>query len=122
MARVVHFEILAERPERACAFYKQVFGWEIATWEGPQGYWLVTTGPDGTPGINGGVMARHFGQPVINTVQVESLEASLQAVEEAGGKLAHGPNDVPGIGRHAYCTDTEGTLFGIMQREPDTTA
>ena len=58
MPRVVHFEIHADDPERAVNFYQDVFGWQIVKWEGPQDYWLITTGPDDEPGINGGLMKR----------------------------------------------------------------
>lgn len=44
MARIVHFEIPADDPERAIKFYEDVFGWEVQKWEGPFDYWLVTTG------------------------------------------------------------------------------
>ncbi|HEX3043728.1 MAG TPA: hypothetical protein VHY08_03160 [Bacillota bacterium] len=27
MPRVIHFEILADQPERAAGFYQKVFGW-----------------------------------------------------------------------------------------------
>ncbi|WP_244432547.1 VOC family protein [Desulfocurvibacter africanus] len=52
-ARVIHFEIPARDPERANAFYSGVFGWDVRKWEGPEDYWLLTTGPDEEPGING---------------------------------------------------------------------
>ena len=55
MPRVIHFEIVAEKPERAMKFYKEVFGWEFNKWNGPQDYWLVKTGEDSQPGINGGL-------------------------------------------------------------------
>ena len=29
MARVVHFEITADKPERAVRFYEQALGWKI---------------------------------------------------------------------------------------------
>ena len=29
MPRVIHFEIVADKPERAMKFYKEVFGWEF---------------------------------------------------------------------------------------------
>ena len=116
MIRPVHFEILAEEPEKIADFYETVMGWEIATGDaGEQTYWLVTTGKEDTPGINGGIMHRHFPQAVINTVEVESLDKMIEKVEAAGGKLKHGPNQVPGVGTHAYCADPEGTLFGMMQ-------
>jgi len=44
MPRVVHFEIHADDPQRAANFYQGVFGWDIKKWEGPEDYWLVTTG------------------------------------------------------------------------------
>src|SRR5213078_3335736 len=58
MARVIHFEIHAENPDRAVKFYKDLFGWEFTKWDGPQPYWLIKTGPDGQPGINGGMVPR----------------------------------------------------------------
>lgn len=116
MKRPVHFEILADSPEKVAAFYKEVLDWEVSTWgDGEQTYWLLTTGSDDTQGINGAVMARSFKQAVINTVEVESLDEMLKKVSAAGGKTVHGPNEVPGVGVHAYCADPEGNLFGIME-------
>jgi uncharacterized protein len=116
--RPVHFEILGEDPSALAAFYRDAFQWEIATWEGPQGYWLATTGPDGTPGINGGFMHRHFAQNVINTIAVDSLSDTEARVEAAGGHKVHGPHEIPGVGTHAYFADPEGNLFGVL--EPST--
>ncbi len=115
MKRPVHFEILADDVEKVADFYREVLDWKISIWEGPQPYWLVDTGPDGTPGINGGLMHRHFSQPVINTVEVESLEEMLSKVEEAGGKKIEGPVEIPEVGTHAYCQDPEGNIFGLIQ-------
>lgn len=115
MNRPIYFEILSEQPVDILNFYKQVLGWEPATWEGPQTYWMITTGPEDTPGINGGVMERHFDQAVINTIEVESLDEMLDKVKNAGGEVVHGPNEVPEVGMHAYCADTEGILFGLME-------
>jgi uncharacterized protein len=115
MSRPVHFEILGEDPARLGEFYRSVFGWEIATLDGPQGYWLATTGPRESAGIDGGLMHRHFSQPVINTIGVASLEETVARVEQAGGALVQGPNEIPGVGRHAYCRDPEGILFGVLQ-------
>jgi predicted enzyme related to lactoylglutathione lyase len=114
--RPIHFEILVDDPQTAIDFYRSVFGWEIEEWEeGGEQYWLVTTGPDNAPGINGAIMGRHFPQAVINTVEVASLEVTIKKVMEVGGKKVHGPNEIPGVGKHAYCADPEGNLFGILQ-------
>jgi predicted enzyme related to lactoylglutathione lyase len=39
--RVVHFEIHAEQPDRAIAFYSGLFGWGFDKWSGPMPYWLM---------------------------------------------------------------------------------
>ena len=41
MPRPIHFEVPADRPERAIAFYEQVFGWQFHKWDGPMPYWLI---------------------------------------------------------------------------------
>jgi uncharacterized protein len=116
MSRVVHFEILAQEPEKLVDFYRDVFGWETQNWSGgTQAYWLVTTGSEDAMGINGGIMGPYFPQSVINTIQVDSVEATLATIERAGGKKVHGPNDIPGVGIHAYCSDPQGVMFGILQ-------
>lgn len=116
MNRPVHFEILAEDPERVVNFYRNIFGWEIASWEGSEeAYWLATTGPEDAPGINGAFMGPHFDQAVINTIEVESLEQTLAQVDAAGGRKVLGPNEIPGVGTHAYCADPSGILFGVLQ-------
>ncbi len=58
MSRVVHFEIHADDPQRAVNFYQHIFDWQINKWEGPADYWLIITGPDTEPGINGAIVQR----------------------------------------------------------------
>jgi predicted enzyme related to lactoylglutathione lyase len=114
MSRVIHFEILGDDPDKLGAFYADVLGWKIQSWAGGE-YHLVTTGEDGTPGINGGMMRRHFPQAVINTCDVEDLALATARVEEAGGKRQHGPHEIPGVGLHSYFTDPQGNWFGLLQ-------
>ena len=125
MPRVVHFEIHAADPDRAVNFYKTLFGWEFQKWEGPMEYWLVTTGPNDQPGINGGLVQRQGeidGQAVIAyvcTVDVENLDASVQTAVDNGGQIALPKMPIPGMGWLAYCKDTEGNIFGMMQGDPN---
>jgi len=121
MLRVVHFEINADDPERAVKFYQQVFGWEIKKWNGPIDYWLVMTGPNDQPGIDGGIMKRANPEATTyNTVNVPSVDEFSKKIIEHGGKIVVPKMAVPGVGYMAYCADTEGNVFGIMQE--DTTA
>ena len=119
MARVVHFELAADDPERATEFYKNVFDWQIQKWEGPQDYWLVTTGAKDTPGIDGAIMRRDPGMPaVVNTIDVESLDDMIATVTANGGTVVAAKMTIPHVGYFAYCKDTEGNTFGMMQNDP----
>jgi predicted enzyme related to lactoylglutathione lyase len=119
MRRPIHFEIPAEDPERAIAFYQAVFGWTFQKWDGPMPYWIVMTGPSNEPGINGGLMPRRDpAQPCVNTVDVPDLDASLATVAANGGQTVVPKMPVPGVGWLAYCKDTEGHIFGMMQADP----
>ncbi|HLL72807.1 MAG TPA: VOC family protein [Pyrinomonadaceae bacterium] len=118
MPRVIHFELGADDPERAVKFYDEVFGWKTQKWDGPQSYWLLMTGEEGQPGINGGLMNRSdnpLPTSTINTIDVPSVDDYTQKITEHGGKVVIPKGTVPGIGYIAYCEDTEGNVFGIMQ-------
>lgn len=117
MSRVMHFEIHADDPERAASFYRDVFDWQVSKWEGPVDYWLAATGPDTDHGINGAIMHRRNGGSVWNTIDVPSLDDAIAKTTSAGGKVVQPKTTVPGVGYMAYCADTEGNVFGLMQAD-----
>ncbi len=118
MPRVAHFEIPADEPERAVRFYESVFGWKIRKWEGPMEYWLVTTGEAPEPGINGGIERRSEGDVTRNVVDVADVDEYVRKAEAAGGKVVKPKTALPGVGWYAYCADTEGNVFCMMQEDP----
>lgn len=124
MARVIHFEIHADEPERACEFYRSVFGWKIEKWRGPMDYWLVYTGKD-EPGIDGAIGKRE--QPLrggdgvvafVCTVGVKPIDEYIEKVKASGGEIVIPKRPVQGVGWFAQCNDTEGNLFGLMEDDP----
>ena len=118
MARITHFEIPANEPEKLVVFYEKVFDWKFSKWPGPADYWLATTG-EGEPGINGAIMRRRDpAQPLVNSLAVTSVDDSVAAVLANGGSMALSKMAVPGVGWLAYCKDPEGTIFGMMQNDP----
>ena len=125
MPRVVHFEIHAGDPDRAVNFYKTLFGWTFQKWEGPMEYWLVTTGPDDQPGINGGLLRRQGeidGQAVIAyvcTCAVENVDELTQKAVSNGGQVVVPKMPIQGMGWLVYCKDTERNIFGMMQPDPN---
>ena len=118
MPRVVHFELCADDPERAAGFYEDVFGWEVRRWDGPSDYWLLITGEDDEPGINGAIVHREDTiTGSANVIDVPSLDEALVDVQDAGGDIVYSRRIVPGVGYLAYCRDTEGNIFGMMERD-----
>ena len=55
----------------------------------------------------------------VNTIDVASLDETIAALKTNGGKVLEGPMPIPGVGRLAYCQDTEGNTFGMMQADPN---
>jgi hypothetical protein len=129
MPRVVHFEIHADNPERARTFYGDLFGWEFSPFGGPMDYWIIRTGSEGQPGIDGGIMRRMGTPPVdgqavnayVCTVDVDQLDQALEKALALGATLALPKMAIPGIGWLAYAKDPEGNIFGMMQADPTAT-
>ncbi len=124
MNRPIHFEVHAENTDRAIAFYSKVFGWQFSQWAG-QPYWLIKTGDAGTPGIDGGLLPRQGPGPAamapvssfVCTIDVSDLDSMVAKVVAAGGLIALAKMPIPTMGWLAYCKDTEGNLFGMMQMD-----
>jgi len=117
---VVHFEIPADDPPRAIAFYEKVFGWGIKRLPMPPGgpeYYGVTTRREGDSGINGGLMKRNMpGQPFANYVAVSSIDDFLARVQAHGGSVVMPKQEIaPGMGSFAMFNDTEGNMMGLYQ-------
>lgn len=119
MPRVVHFELPADDIERAIGFYTGVFGWSITKWDGPEPYYLISTGDEAEPGINGGMGLRSpHNQAVVDTVGVENVDECVAKITALGGTIVMPKVPIPTVGWLAYFKDTEGNTFGIMQSDP----
>ena len=115
---VVWTEIPVTDLKKAATFYADVFGWEFSKWDGPEDYWLIKTGDPSQPGIDGGMMKRRdSGGAVYNTMDVDDLDHFIRKVGESGGEIVVPKMPVPGVGWLAYLKDTEGNVFGMMQRD-----
>lgn len=122
MPRPVHFEVHATDPERAITFYATVFEWGFERW-GNSPYWLITTGNG--PGIDGGLVARQGPAPPedapVNafavTFDVSDIDLITRRVEQAGGGVVRPRSPIPGVGWLAYCKDTEGNIFGLLESD-----
>ena len=129
---IVHFEIPADDVVRAKEFYQKSFGWTFSEFPMPEDsstggepYYGVITTPMGEdhmptkPGeINGGLMKRmQPGQPMMSYLNVDDIDAALEAVEKNGGHVCMPKTEIaPGMGWIACFNDTEGNMLGMHQR------
>ena len=124
---VGHFEIPADKPDRARKFYAATFGWMIYDLVGMV-YSLVSRGPvdelgmPKEPGsIGGGIGPRgkNLQHPVV-TIIVDEIDDALEKIEKNGGKVTQKKTPVGygSMGWTAYFKDSEGNTIGLYQWPP----
>lgn len=120
MPRIVHFDLPADDPVRAQKFYGEIFGWNFEKWSGPMEYWMIKTGDEKHPGINGGLSKRMAGQNAMtNTIDVPSIDEYAKKIQSNGGQVIAPKMAIQGVGYFASCKDTEGNIFGIIEMNKD---
>jgi predicted enzyme related to lactoylglutathione lyase len=102
----------------AWEFYRALFGWEFATSfdMGPMGtYWMFRRG--GGTRMLGGMYTKGADMPGpphwLPYVNVPSADDAARAATRHGGKVLHGPMEVPGGDRVAMMLDPQGALFAV---------
>jgi predicted enzyme related to lactoylglutathione lyase len=121
------FAIHADDVQRCRRFYEAVFGWRFEPW-GPPDFYLVHTGDEQNPGIQGLMHKRQEpragGGPNCFecTIAVDDLDRLSKAVAANGGRILMDKAPVPTVGVLTKFEDTEGNVLGAMkyEREPHT--
>ena len=107
-------DVQTSDPAAAAEFYGALFGWEVAEVPGSGGQYSsiahegraiggVMPAP---PGVEHPFWSTYFG--------VDSVDATLERVEAAGGRRVAGPLDVP-AGRFAAAGDPTGAVFSLSE-------
>ncbi len=121
---LTHFAINADNVPRAKTFYEKVFGWQFTPW-GPPNFYLIKTGTAAEPGIEGALQERREivkGKPMFGfegSIGVDSIDDTIAAIEQNGGKIVMPKFEIPTVGTLIFFEDTEGTVVGAMQYDPD---
>jgi predicted enzyme related to lactoylglutathione lyase len=115
---VVHFEVTGKDGKALMDFYQRVFAWEIDS-DNPMNYGRVNTGSGIAGGIGSGGENSEASW-VTFYVEVEDPQATLDKVEELGGKVQLPVMDVPGGPTMAQFRDPEGHLIGLVKAEDPT--
>lgn len=111
MARINFIELPARDLGAAKAFYGTLFGWNLTDF-GPS-YSCTMTG-DVDLGLQGD--ANEATQAPLAVIAVDDLEATLAAVEDAGGVITKGIFAFPG-GRRFHFTDPNGLELAALKAD-----
>lgn len=110
-------ELMTDDTERALSFYAGLTGWVKtgAMDMGPMGTYQMFGFSETC--MVGGMMKRPPEMPVsawTYYISVPDLDASIKRAQELGGRLLHGPIDVPGGARAANLMDPQGAMFSLL--------
>ena len=132
MDPVVHFELPYDDAARASRFYEAAFGWQMKALGATMGNYVTAdttesdrTGPLKPGAINGGLYPRKPDWPAQYpsvVVAVDDIEAAMNKVESAGGKVLGDGEvmEIPGVGQYVSFVDTEGNRIAMLQPLPRT--
>jgi predicted enzyme related to lactoylglutathione lyase len=114
-----HVEIPADDTGRAKRFYGELFGWSFQEVPGFEGYHLFVT-PAGQEGVGGAIGQRGASAPdtMRTYVHVDSIDALLPRVPDAGGRVVEAKREVPGQGWYAVLADSEGNEIAVWESAP----
>lgn len=106
-------ECLTRDPERAIAFYEDLFGWKTET--SSTGYTLCSRDGDTVAGIMA-MPAELTGVPAnwMTYFATSDCDDTVRRVERYGGDLLHSPMEIE-RSRFAVLADPEGAVFGVIE-------
>jgi len=110
------YELMTSDTEAAGKFYSSVVGWttkEMPASDGP----AYTTFNLGDAGMAG--MLKLDGYTAwIGYIAVDDVDAHIEKIVEAGGKLWRPATDIPGMLRFAVMSDPQGAAFVVFTPNP----
>lgn len=122
-----YFDLTVHDVAQARAFFQALFGWKFERFPMPYEYYRIKAGPEGEPGIDGGIGALKDapiagGLPATQlTVPVANLDETLAKVQASGGQIIEPRMPIPGIGWYATCAEPGGLRFGVIQADAGAT-
>jgi len=110
-------ELATDDWKSAWEFYRGVFGWEFASQfdMGEMGMYWMFRGADSSRTLGGmfnrppSIPASHW----LPYVHVKSADRAAELAGQRGGKVVHGPADVPGGDRIAQLVDPQGAAYAV---------
>ena len=121
-SNLASFAIHVDDVDRARAFYEAVFAWQFEPW-GPPGFYLIHTGDDDSPGIQGLMHKRQVPRSGTGlngfepSFAVDDVDGVAARVVAHGGTITMPKAVIPTVGALVRFLDTEGNDVGAMRYE-----
>jgi len=122
----VWYDLITSDPAAAQRYYPQITGWKTQKWDNPSSttpytMWTVDGEPIGGVGPITSEQAAMGVRPFwLPSVHVNNMDQSVQKVSALGGKVVHGPDPIPDMGRYAIIQDPQGATIAIYQPQGPT--
>jgi predicted enzyme related to lactoylglutathione lyase len=113
----VHVELNTPDPEKAKAFYSNLFQWQLEDVPNPGvpagTYTMVNVGE----GTGGGIMKQIAGGPSgwLAYVAVDDIRAATKKAKSLGAEIMKDVTEVTGMGWLSFIRDPTGAILGLWQ-------
>ena len=111
-APVIWFEVNSANSAKLRDFYSKLFDWKTEHIGQPD-YSIINTGVEG--GIGGGIGQAQGPNQVTFYIAVDDLQATLDAIEKAGGKTVMPVTVIPDMVTLAQFADPDGNIIGLVK-------
>ena len=113
------YDLMTPDAAPAQKFYPAVTGWGTEEWDRAQ-YTMWTAAGVPFAGINP-ISPEQSAQGIpphwLAYVTVDDVERASGKVTTLGGRVMHGPEEIPGVGRFAIIQDPQGAMLAIFKSE-----
>jgi predicted enzyme related to lactoylglutathione lyase len=122
----VWYDLITSDPAGAQRYYPAFTGWKTQKFDQsspdmPYTMWTLNGEPIGGVGQIGREQAAMGVQPHwLPSVHVNNIDESVRKVTSLGGKVVHGPDPIPGMGRYAIIQDPQGATLSVYQSDGPT--
>jgi hypothetical protein len=117
----VWYDLMTSDPAAAQRYYPPITGWKTQKFEQsspdmPYTMWTVDGEPvGGVAQITQEQAAMGVKPSWLPSVHVNNIDESTRKVTSLGGKVVHGPNAIPDMGRYAIISDPQGATIALYQ-------
>ena len=112
----VWYELTTPDVEAAKKFYPQFTGWGVQPFDADYNMWTTGGAPfAGLFRLSDDLRQQGVPPNWLPYVEAENVNATASKCSSLGGKVMHGPEEIPGTGRFAILQDPQGATFGIYK-------